>query len=78
MSSVKERIIGAVTVMDEKDAIHFWELIQVTFQKREWNAVPEEAPDEIDLAMLAEIDENPECHDFLSSADALKELGLLS
>ncbi len=31
MSNVKERIIGAVAIMSEKDAIRVWELIQGTF-----------------------------------------------
>lgn len=31
MSSVKERIIGAVTIMNEKDAEKIWEIIQSTF-----------------------------------------------
>ena len=31
MSNVKERIIGAVTIMNEKDAQKVWELIQGTF-----------------------------------------------
>ena len=31
MTSVKERIMGAVTIMSEKDAQKIWELIQATF-----------------------------------------------
>lgn len=31
MSNVKERIIGAVTIMSEKDAQKVWDLIQGTF-----------------------------------------------
>ena len=76
MSNIKERIIGAVTIMNEKDAAHFWEVIQVTFQKREWDSIPEEEPDEIDLAMLEEIQNNPDCHEFVSSEEAMKELGI--
>lgn len=76
MSDIKERIIGAVTIMNEKDAEHFWEIIQVTFQNREWASIPEEKPDDIDLAMLAEIENNPDCHEFVSSETAMKELGI--
>lgn len=76
MSSVKERIIGAVTIMNEKDAAHIWEMIQVAFQNQEWDSIPEEEPDEIDLAMLAEIQNNPDCHEFVSSEEAMKELGI--
>ncbi len=76
MSNIKERIIGAVTIMDEKDAARFWEIIQVTFRKREWDSIPEEEPDEIDLAMLEQIQNNPDCHEFVSSEEAMKELGI--
>lgn len=76
MSTIKERIIGAVTIMDEEDAALFWEMIQMTFQKRSLSSIPEEAPDDIDLAMLAEIENNPDCHEFISSEEALRELGL--
>ena len=31
MSNVQERILGAVTVMSDKDAEKIWELIQGTF-----------------------------------------------
>ena len=33
-------------------------------------------PDDIDLQLLREIESDPECHEFVSSADAMKELGL--
>lgn len=38
--------------------------------------IEEEAPDEIDLQMLKEIKENTDCHEFISSEEAMKELGL--
>lgn len=31
MSNIKERILGAVTVMNDKDAEKVWDLIQSTF-----------------------------------------------
>lgn len=49
---------------------------EVTFRERQWALIPEEEPDEIDLAMLAEIQENPDCHEFVSSEEAMKELGI--
>lgn len=33
-------------------------------------------PDEFDLMLLEEIRNNPECHEFVSQEEALKELGL--
>lgn len=76
MSNVKERIIGAVTVMDEQDAVKIWNIIITTFQKKEWNNIPEELPDEIDLAMLDEIKKDADCREFVSSDEAMKLLGL--
>ena len=78
MSAIKERIIGAISLMSDKEAETFWRLIQrhyVTSQKT-WADVDEEAPDDIDLEMLREIESNPECHEFVSSTEAMKELEL--
>lgn len=76
MSNVKERIIGAVTVMNEQDAVKIWNMIELTFRRRDWDSIPEEAPDAIDLAMLDEIKNNPDCHEFVSEEEAMKLLGL--
>lgn len=76
MSNIKERIIGAVTIMDEQDAIKVWNIIMTTFRKKEWDNIPEELPDDIDLAMLAEIKAEPDCQEFFSSEEAMKLLDL--
>jgi len=41
-----------------------------------WDEIEEMPPDETDIKMLQEIENNPECKQFLSSADVLSELGL--
>ena len=76
MSNVKERILGAVTVMSDYDAEIIWKIILKHFTDTSWDNVREEAPDEIDLQMLKEIKENPDCREFVSSEEAMKELGL--
>lgn len=76
MSNVKERIIGAVTIMSEQDAIQIWNTIVTTFRDRAWASIPEEAPDETDLEMLADIETNPDCKEFVSHEEAMKLLGL--
>ena len=43
---------------------------------KDWDNIPEEAPDAIDLAMLDEIKNNPDCHEFVSEEEAMKLLGL--
>lgn len=54
MSAVKERLIGAITVMSEERAKALWDAIVL-------GSVPTEEPDEIDLKMIAEIEDDPEC-----------------
>lgn len=76
MSNIKERIIGAVTIMREEDAAKVWSIIEETFNQKEWNAIPQEAPDEIDMQMLADIKTDSDCKEFVSSSEAMKELGL--
>lgn len=76
MSAVKERILGAVTVMNENDAQILWNVITQTFSES-WENIEEIKPDDWDLQMLDEIKENPECREFMSEEDAMKELGLV-
>ena len=76
MSAVKERILGAVTVMNENDAQILWNMITQTFSES-WENIEEIKPDDWDLQMLDEIRENPECREFMSEEDAMKELGLV-
>ena len=74
MSSIKERILGAVTVMSESDADALWKIIIDNFSG--WKDIGEIEPDNVDLAMLDDIEKNPDCKKFVSSAEAMKELGL--
>lgn len=76
MSAVKERILGAVTIMDEDDAQMLWNIITETFGSG-WGNIEEVMPDSWDLQMIREIKVNPECHEFVSEKDAMKELGLM-
>lgn len=76
MSAVKERILGAVTVMNENDAQILWNMITQTFSES-WENIEEIKPDDWDLQILDEIKENPECREFMSEEDAMKELGLV-
>ncbi|MCM1388149.1 MAG: hypothetical protein NC231_12545 [Bacillus sp. (in: Bacteria)] len=75
MSAVKERILGAVTVMNENDAQTLWNIIAQKFGIN-WEDIEEVRPDEWDMQMLHEIKTNPECCEFVSEENAMKELGL--
>ena len=76
MNAVKEKIIEAITVMNDTDASSVWDFIVNRFQAHSWNDIKEVKPDEWDLEMLQEIASDPECHEFISSEEAMKELGL--
>ena len=76
MSNVKERILGALTVMSEEEAKALWEIILNNFTEKSWTDIDEVKPDNWDMAMLAEIENNSECKEFVSQETALKELGL--
>lgn len=74
MSSVKERILGAVTIMNEDDAQKVWELIQATFALANAEEVEPEA-DELE-ALAAYASGDPEYTTCISQEELIKELGL--
>ncbi len=76
MTAVKERILGAVSIMEESDAVSLWEYILSAFSSHSFDEIEEVEPDEWDLQMLKEIENDPDCHEFISSEDAMKEIGL--
>ncbi len=63
MTAIKERIIGAVTIMNDSDAEKFWNIILNTFTPS-WDSIEDVEPDEYDLQMLKAIESDPECHEF--------------
>ncbi len=42
---------------------------------KNWEDIEEVTPDEFDLAMLRDIENDPDCHEFVSSDDVMRELG---
>ena len=62
MTAVKEKILGAVTVMSDADAKEFWKIILDKYSPVTWEDIEEEEPDDIDLQMIKAIEEDPECH----------------
>lgn len=77
MNAIKERIFGAVTVMDNSSALKLWKFITNEFvHSADWNSIPETEPDEFDLQMLAEIEQDKDCHEFIPADEAEKILGL--
>lgn len=74
MSNVKERILGAVTVMSEEDAEKIWNLIQVTFALNDVEEVAPE-PDEV-AAIRAKKAGSEDYEPAFSQEDLIAELGL--
>lgn len=74
MSTIKERIIGAVSIMNDSDAEKLWQLIQATFSLA--NA-PESIAEENELAILKEYSNgNPDYQPLITHTDILKNLNL--
>lgn len=74
MSSIKERIFGAVTVMSEKDAQKVWDLILSTFAL---NNIEQVLPDPDEQAAInAYKNGDPDYQSSVSQEDLLKELNL--
>lgn len=69
MSNIKERLLGAITVMTEPEALKLWNIIEQLYSDR-WATVEEVPRDEIDLQMLQEAQNDPDCHSFLSAEDS--------
>ncbi len=63
MSNIKERLLGAITVMSEENAAQLWEFV-LTLSGNGWDAIEEEEPDETDLRMIREAETDPDCRDY--------------
>ena len=71
MSAVKERILGAVTVMNEEDATKIWNIIKLHF------SFSDEMPSEEEKAIiLAYKNNDADYQPFISHEELKRELGL--
>ncbi len=74
MSNVKERIIGAVTIMSEEEAEKVWNLIQASFILSD---VEEIEPDPEELGALRRYEAGePDYQPSISAENLKRELGL--
>ncbi len=60
MTTVKEQIMDAITVMSDSDAEEFWKIILRKYAPAAWEDIEEVEPDEIDLQMLEAIEKDPD------------------
>lgn len=63
MSNIKERLLGAITVMDEASAVRLWEYV-LELSGNGWDSIEEADPDAIDLQMIQEAESDPDCRAF--------------
>lgn len=68
MIAVKEKIVALVETMPTPEAerlfLYIVENYQLNRKNDAWSDIEEIEPDEIDLQMLKEIENDPECQDF--------------
>ena len=76
MNAIKERILGAVTVMNDSDAEKVWKFVAENLSPRSWEDIEEVTPDEWYLKMLNDIANDPDCHEFTTQEELLKEPNL--
>lgn len=74
MSNIKERLIGAITVMDELGAQRLWEIVERLYSGG-WDAVEEAEPDEIDLQMIRDAKTDPDCKTLASNEEVRAVIG---
>ena len=74
MSNVKERIIGAVTIMSEEEAEKVWNLIQASFILSDVEEI-EPDPEELEALSRYEAGE-PDYQPSISAENLKRELGL--
>lgn len=74
MSSIKERLFGAITVMDETNAKQLWDFV-LELYRDDWNSIEESDPDPIDLQMIAEAEKDPNCQVMATEDEVKRVLG---
>lgn len=75
MSNIKERLIGAITVMDESSAQELWRIVERLYAGGAWEAIDEAEPDEIDLQMIREAQTDPNCSELATDEEVRAVLG---
>lgn len=77
MTAIKERIIGALTIMDNQTAEQVWAYIQTLYSPQIWDTFPEVEATEDEIAALEAYNNgDPEYQPTYTHEQVLKELGL--
>ena len=71
MSVIKERILGAITIMSEEDAMSVWEMLTMRF------GFPEDDPTEDEIEIIEAYNRGDEEYQpYITHEDLKKQLGL--
>lgn len=77
MSNIKERILGALTVMSEADALKIWLYIENNYKEQSWEDIEEVEPTPEEIAILDAYENgDPEYQAVMTHEELLKELGI--
>lgn len=82
--SIREKLLKVIEACEEKDLSIIWDGIPIELKANfkayvfdeVKNTILKEEPDEFDLQMLEEIENDPDCHEFISQEEVYKELGI--
>lgn len=80
MLEAKEKIVTLLELMSEKQAESVLAYIKDKYQLYpkvpSWEDIEEVKPDKFDLKMLEDAEKDPDCQEFISYEQAMKELEL--
>ena len=77
MSNIKERIIGAITVLTDDDAEKIWYFLQENFPQKSWDNIEEIEATEEETQIISDYENGKdEYQPYMSHEDVLKEIGL--
>ena len=75
MASMKTQLIQAIEQMDDDITFSVWDMITRHFdtplKKITWDDIEEVEPDGIDLAMIKEMEDDPDCHIYISQDELM-------
>lgn len=80
MSIARNKLLMMIELLQDDDVLNLLEYMKSHYtltRKISWDEIEEVEPDEWDLAMMKEIEENPEEHQtYMTQEQLIKELGL--
>ena len=70
METARELITGIIAHLDDNDLVKVWDILKLVIENDELEELA------FDLMAGHEIANNPECHEYITEEELLKDLGL--